>query len=59
MGVVGMEIAIVLSPMIRVPDTGILTIVPAIVTPSPPGVIVVPSMEIALGFAVNVWSPMV
>ena len=53
------DTVMVLLPTARVPEASKLTGVPAIVTPGQQGLIVVPSTEIALGLAVNVWLPMV
>lgn len=46
--------AAVLLPITRLPEIGILTGVPAIVTPGPPGTIVVPSSGTAVGLAGNI-----
>lgn len=50
-------IVTVLEPMTNTPDGPRLIGVPEIVTPFPPGNIVVPAIEKAVGLAVKVWPP--
>lgn len=46
---------VVLEPMTRLPDGPRLTIVPSMVAAGPSAEIVVPAMENAEGFGVNIW----
>lgn len=57
--IVGVGSKMVELPMVSDPDRPRLTTVPATVTAKPPTEMMVPAMEKAVGFEVNVWPPTV